>query len=82
MGLVLLSIRVSQIPALELLQHYTLLMAVVKCSTGVPLKRECEALEYLAVLSPQYISVSVYKTNGDLPKLSLPDRARLSAVVE
>ena len=26
---------------------------------GVPLKRECEVLEYLAVLSPQYISVSV-----------------------
>ena len=25
---------------------------------------------------------TLYKTNGDLPKLSLPDRARLSAVVE
>ena len=49
------------IPSLQVLQYYTFLTAVVKCSTGVPLKRECEVLEYLAVLSPQYISVSVDK---------------------
>ena len=47
------------------LQYYTFLTEVVKCSTGVPLKRECEVLEYLAVLSPQYISVSVV-LGGDL----------------
>ena len=37
------------------------LTAVVKCGTGVPLKRECDSLEYLAVLSPQYITISGHK---------------------
>ena len=55
------------IPSLQVLQYYTFLTAVVKCSTGVPLKRECEALEYLAVLSPQYISVSVCKPKNEIP---------------
>ena len=59
----MLSTRVSHIPSLEVLQYYTLPLQSGKCSTGVPVKRECEALEYLAVLSPQYISVSVLKSN-------------------
>ena len=47
-------------PSLEVLQYYTFLTVVVKCSTGVPLKRECEVLKYLVVvLSSQYISISV-----------------------
>ena len=46
----------------SVLQYYTFLAAVVKCSTKVPLKRGCEVLEYLAALSPQYISINAERT--------------------
>ena len=63
----------SHIPSLEALKYYTLLTAVVRCCTGVPLKMECYSLEYLAILSPHYISISAifYFISSGLPYVLL-----------